>query len=99
MAVVGTSAHTSEQIENSRHLVTGNPYSSVVDFDTDDISGATAADENATSRIRILDRVAHQIAQNRTEKQPIALNGKTGRNHTKLDPFFRASNSFSQATC
>jgi hypothetical protein len=85
MAVARAAVHASEQIKDSRHLVPGYADTGVIDFDTDAVAGRTAADENATAWVRVFDRVTHQISQDRTEKQPIALNGGAGRNHTQLD--------------
>jgi hypothetical protein len=62
MAVAGSTGRTGKQIKESRHLVTGNAYTGVVDFDTDGVPGGTAADENATSGICIFDGVTHQIS-------------------------------------
>jgi hypothetical protein len=51
MAVAGSAAYASEQIEYSRHLVARHADTSVVDFDKNGVVGGTATDENATSRI------------------------------------------------
>lgn len=90
MAIAGAAAHTSEQIEDSRHLVSGYAHTGVVDFDADSVARTTTADENATSWIRVFDCITHQISQNRTEKQPIASNRNAGQNDTKLNSLFQS---------
>jgi len=62
MAVAGSVAHTSKQIEDSRHLVDRNADTSVVDFDPYGVAGATTSDEDATSRICVFYRVTNQIS-------------------------------------
>ena len=61
----------SERFEYPRNLLVGNSNARVVHVDTDFRTRASAAEKDATSRLSVLDRIAHQIAQGGAEKQAI----------------------------
>lgn len=50
---------TSEGFENSRHLVSRDTDSSVIHVDTDALADVTATEENASTGLRVFDRVAN----------------------------------------
>ena len=62
----------SERFEDPRNLFDGNTNAGVVHVDPDLRTGAPAANKDATSRLGVLDRITHQIAQGSAEKQAIA---------------------------
>jgi hypothetical protein len=62
----------SERFEYPWNLFTGNSNAGVVNVDPDFRTGAPAANKDATSRLGVLDRITHQIAQGSAEKQAIA---------------------------
>jgi len=71
-----------ERFEYLRNLSIGNSYACVVHVDPDFRSGAPASKKDATSRLRILDGIAHQIAQRGAEEQTITEHGHAARNRT-----------------
>jgi hypothetical protein len=62
---------SSERFEDPRNLIVGNSNAGVVHVDPDLRTGAPAANKDATSRLSVLDRITHQIAQGGAEKQTI----------------------------
>ena len=77
---------TGEGMEHSGQLVLGDTDSGVIHVNTDALAGVTATEEDAATRLRVLDSVADQVAQNGTEKQRVALNRGAGRGRANADP-------------
>ncbi|WGD50305.1 hypothetical protein QA641_32585 [Bradyrhizobium sp. CB1650] len=63
-----------KSLKNVREFVARNSSASIIHVDPDRRAVVPAADENATSRLRVLDCVADQIAQRSTEEQVVTQN-------------------------
>ena len=70
-------------------MLGGYAHSRVVNVDSDVVLDAPTADQDAPIRLRILDGVAHQIAQDAFEKDGVAHDHRTRRMHAQLDAVFQ----------
>src|ERR1700747_2934549 len=61
----------SERFEYPRNLFAGNSHAGVANVDPDFRTRAPSANKDAASRLGVLDRITHQIAQGSAEKQAI----------------------------
>src|SRR4029077_2154844 len=83
--VVSRRINAGKRLKHSRNLVAGDTDSRVIHVNTDVHTSVTASDEDTATRLRVLDGIADQVAQNGAEKQRVALNRGAGRDHTNAD--------------
>jgi hypothetical protein len=76
---------TCERLENPGHFVPCDTDPSVIHVDADALADVTATEENAATGLRVLDRVANQVAQDGAEKKQVAVNRGGGLDYTNAD--------------
>ena len=78
-----------ESLEDLRHLFARNADPRVVHVDPYARAAVPTAQEDAASRLGVLDRIAYQVAKDSTEEQAITQYRRIGRNHANAYALFQ----------
>ena len=68
-----------ERLENCFDLIRWDPLTTIVDLDANRRTAASAADKHAPSRRCVIERVAHEIAQNPLKQHRLAHDDRARR--------------------
>src|SRR3954451_18243694 len=76
-----------ERLKNGLDLIRRDALAGIVNLDVNRRPVASAADKDAPSRRRVIERVSREIAQNPVKQHRLAHDDGTRRQRAEIDPF------------